>query len=328
MNAITCIGVDVTWWGGSRNSRASRRETIVAIRLDDEPSITIETIDLSLAPNPESADNEEPNFDRDGSHLVDALLETVDRITHKNDRVLIALDAPLESAQRPKQPARRKAVAKGVPMGSVRRECEKALSHYASMLPENVRKIWNGDLRIQSGSPIPPRITSLLARLQECGYEIVRNDKRQPMRGAIEIFPSEAIWALGTLGHYPDLTSKEVRAYKSKNDRVMSTEESLGIAARPFLGFSRILEGCDRIDSSIVASWIDELADHAVACSRHEGSDLVHKGKGFDDAIDSGIAALTCVAYALGQHHLFGNGTDGVIIGPGQLGRVAVPEAP
>ncbi len=319
MDAITCFGVDVTWWGGSRNNRASRRETIVAIRLDDEPTISIETIDLSPTPNPESANNEEPNFDRDGRHLVNALLQTVDRITGKNDRVLIALDAPLESAHRPNQPPRRKAVAKGVAMGSVRRECENALSHYATTLPENVRKLWNGDLKIQAGSPIPPRITSVLARLQESGYEIVRNDKHQPMRGVIEIFPSEALWALGTLGHYPGLTSKKVRAYKSKKDRVMSTEEALGIAARPLLGFSRMLVGCGRIDSSIVTSWISQLAGHAVTCSRHKETALVHKGKGFDDPIDSGIAALTCVAYALGHHHLFGDGTDGAIIGPGLL---------
>ena len=45
----------------------------------------------------------------------------------------------------------------------------------------------------------------------------------------------------------------------------------------------------------------------------------MHKGKGFDDPIDSGIAALTCVAYAIGRYHIFGDGSDGTIFGPGSL---------
>lgn len=30
-----CLGIDLAWWGGSRNQRASRIETIVAARIDD-----------------------------------------------------------------------------------------------------------------------------------------------------------------------------------------------------------------------------------------------------------------------------------------------------
>ena len=319
MDATTCVGVDITWWGGGKSNRASRRETIVAIRLCDEPSITIETVDLNSVPNPSSADNREPNFDRDGSHLVHALLRIIDRISAKNDKVLIALDAPLEAAHRPGQPPRRKAVARGESMGSTRRECENALSRHAATLPEDVRKAWNRDLRIQSGSPIPPRITSVLEQLQERRYEVVRSTKQQPEFGIIEIFPSEAIWALGTLGHYLKLTSQQVRAYKSKKDRIMSPDRALEIASRPLLGFSRLLEPSDSIEAATVTNWIDALARNAVTCARSKDHASVHKGKGFDDPIDSGIAALTCVAYGLGHHHLFGDGTDGAIVGPGRL---------
>jgi predicted RNase H-like nuclease len=319
MDPTTCVGVDITWWGGGKSNRASRRETIVAIRLCDEPTITIETVDLNSVPNPSSADNREPNFDRDGSYLVHALLEVVDQVAAKNDKVLIALDAPLQAAHRPDQLPRRKAVARGESMGSTRRECENALARYATTLPKDVRKAWNRDLRIQSGSPIPPRITSVLEQLQERKYEVVRSTKQQPEFGIIEIFPSEAIWALGTLGHYPELNSQEVRAYKSKKDRIMSPDQALKIASRPLLGFARMLKRSDSVDSAVVASWIDALTHNAVACAQTEDHGSVHKGKGFDDPIDSGIAALTCVAYTLGHHHLFGDGTDGAIIGPGRL---------
>ena len=319
MDPTTCVGVDITWWGGGKSNRASRRETIVAIRLCDEPTITIETIDLNSVPNPSSADNQEPNFDRDGSYLVHALLQIIDQTAAKNDKVLIALDAPLEAADRPGQPPRRKAVAKGESMGSARRECENALARYARTLPEDVRKMWNRDLRIQSGSPIPPRITSVLEQLHQRRYEVVRSTKQQPQFGIVEIFPSEAIWALGTLGHYPELTSKDVRAYKSKTDRIMSPDLAHEIGSRPLLGFSRMLERSNSVDAAVVAHWIDALTRNAVACAQSEDHALVHKGKGFDDPIDSGIAALTCVAYALGHHHLFGDGTDGAIVGPGRF---------
>lgn len=319
MVPTTCIGVDVTWWGGGKSNRASRRETIVAIRLCDKPTISIETIDLNSVPNPDSADNCEPNFDRDGRCLVSALLEIVDRVAEKDDRVVIALDAPLEALNRPGQPPRRKAVARGEAMGSTRRECEAALTRYAATLPEDTRKAWNRDLRIQSGSPIPPRITSVVGLLQESGYEVVRSKTQQPKLGIIEIFPSEAIWALGLLGHYPELTSQEVRAYKSKQDRVMSVQQALAVATRPLNGFSRMFERGGGIEATVVAAWIDELARNAVSYARSKDPGFVLKGKGFDDPIDTGIAALTCVAYALGDHHLFGDGTDGAIVGPGKL---------
>ena len=115
----TCVGVDITWWGGSRRSRASRRETIVAIRLGAKPTIEIEAVDLSPVPNPQGSDSGEPNYDRDGSYLVDAILKTIDRIAVPGERVVIALDAPLEARERPGQPQRVKAVANSIRPASV-----------------------------------------------------------------------------------------------------------------------------------------------------------------------------------------------------------------
>jgi len=317
MRPVTCVGVDITWWGGG-SSRASRRETIVAIRLDSHPSIAVEMIDLSSVPNPRSSEPGEPNFDREGSRLVDGLVQAISRVAGDGDRVIVALDAPLEAMSRPGQPPRVKAVAKGEKMGSRRRECEDALSRYSASLPKDTARGWSKDLKIQSGSPIAPRIASVLRLLQAHGYEIVRSSTQNPDKGIIEIFPSQAIWALGILGHYA-ATSKDVRAYKSKTDKVMKSDDAFQIAQRPLLGFCELLSQQGVLEPDLVREWMTTIAQNAVDCSPGRELGLVHKGKGFDDPIDSGIAALTCVAYSLGLFHIFGDGTDGTIIGPGKL---------
>lgn len=323
MPPTICVGVDVTWWGGSTRNRASRRETIVAIRLGAQSSLGIELVDLSPVPNPVASDATEANYDRNGKYLVDAILRTIERTATGVEKVIIALDAPLEACARPGQPIRRKAVAKGESMGSVRRECEQALARHMQDLPTDVRRGWNRDLKILSGSPVAPRIANVLELLEEHNYEIVRHAEQEPSRAIIEIFPSEAIWSLGVLGHYAELTSQEVRAYKSKDKatKTMSNCVARDVASRPLAGFAGVLCPDDGLDSSVVASWIDTLVDNAVACSPGKTAGEVDKGKGFDDPIDSGIAALTCVAHALGRYHIFGDGSDGTIVGPGRFGQ-------
>jgi len=316
---ITCVGVDITWWGGSKGNIVSSRETIVALRFGAESSIDIEVVDLRAVQNPDSDKSDEPNYDRDGSYLVDALLKVIDRIVGPEEKVVIALDAPIEAMKRAGQPPRRKSVKLGESMGSIRRECETALSQYQGNLPAEACLGWNHDLRIQSGSPIAPRIASALKQLQDSGYEIIRHSDQKPNRGIIEIFPSQAIWALGTLGLYKDSTSKYVRAYKSKVDKIMTAEMAFDIARRPLGGFTDVLCGEGGIDAKAVNHWVSTLADNAVNCSPGKNPGEVNKGKGFDDPIDSGIAALTSVAYAIDRFHMFGDGTDGCIVSPGIL---------
>jgi hypothetical protein len=47
----------------------------------------------------------------------------------------------------------------------------------------------------------------------------------------------------------------------------------------------------------------------------------VSKGKGFDDPIESGIALLTSVAFLVDLFHVWGDGSDGTVVGPGQFSR-------
>ena len=90
---------------------------------------------------------------------------------------------------------------------------------------------------------------------------------------------------------------------------------------RPLAGFCGLFADCkhESIDQDVVSGWVNKLARNAVACSAGREPRTVNKGKGFDDPIDSGLAALTCVAFAVGESHLFGDGTDGAIVGPGVL---------
>lgn len=308
------IGVDVTWWGGGR-TRASQSETIIAAHLDAPHALEITTVDLASHPNPARADLAEPNFDRDGEALTTAILDTIDRHP-KVETVLIALDAPLECAPRADQPPRRRCVARGEPAGC-RRGAEIALGKYQSELADPRARSWNADLRIQPGSPIPIRIARIVERFAAAGYPPHRASATAPPRGVIEVFPSEAIWALGTLGAHDTLDSTDVRAYKAKKPRHLSIADALDIARRPLAGFVPIL-GAAGVAPSIVTAWIDTITRAAVerATSR---AGHVRKHKAFDDPIDSGIGFLTAVACAVGAWHQWGDGTDGTIVGPGRL---------
>lgn len=141
-------------------------------------------------------------------------------------------------------------------------------------------------------------------------------------RGVVEIFPSEAIWALGHLGAYGELDSAAVRAYKAKQPKSLALEEARAVACRPLEGF-RLPLCAGGLPTETFEDWVDRIAAEAVELGR-TGS-VVTKSKSFDDLIDSGIAFLTAVACALGQFHEWGNGTDGTFVGPGLLRASKIP---
>jgi hypothetical protein len=66
-----CLGIDVTWWGGSPKRRHSQRDTIVfsVIQAGTAPDLRFSLVDLSAAPNP-CASPTQADFDADGKLLV------------------------------------------------------------------------------------------------------------------------------------------------------------------------------------------------------------------------------------------------------------------
>ena len=64
----------------------------------------------------------------------------------------------------------------------------------------------------------------------------------------------------------------------------------------------------------------EQIARHAgmISTSRRRPSH-VDKGKGYDDPIESGIAFFTALLFIQGEHHVWGDGSDGTIVGPGRM---------
>jgi len=313
------VGVDLTWWGGSPRLHSSRVETIAAAILGEPESLHFADVDLSAAPNPEASEFYEANFDAGGELFVGGIARTLEHFEGRFDRVILALDAPLLARPRPDQPRRRKANYPGERSGLELRAAEVAL-HDARKRIGGAGRGWNRDLKVQAGSPLPPRVAEVVAKLGELGFTLFRGAETGGDRQLIEVFPSEAIWALGIAGRYGNnATSKAVRRYKAKSWKELSPDSGTELARRPLLGFSALLR--DRLAgdarSEAVPTWIDRIAAHATFCALHPRKQTVGQRKRFDDVVDSGIALLTAVTFAAGCFHSWGEGEDGTIVGPG-----------
>ena len=152
-------------------------------------------------------------------------------------------------------------------MFTERRACEDALSEHMSANPANAP--WNRDVKIQSGSPIAPRIARICTHLSvNMGFAMFRPGSKDVARQILEIFPSEAIWALGCLGAHARETSKEVRAYKAKKPTSLVQADARTYALRPLRGFVHLLEstGAPRAHVERANNWIEQIA----ATRRHD----------------------------------------------------------
>ena len=314
------IGVDVAWWGGSKAKPDSQNDVVVAGVVGGDSTTPLEVDVLAL--NPLRERRGAAGFDPAGELLLKAIADTVKR--HGHDRCVVALDAPLHHPDRAARPRRL-----DMKSGFNRRPCEDALQAAVSTLGRAGKEGggWRAGIKIQAGSPPWPRIQAIVRGLGDIGMPLWLGGEPTG-RDVIEIFPSEAIWSLGIAGHFGAHRDECVRAYKRKGD-----QERLGVRCdacngRPMTfddesnlalsGFAGVLDG---------APWFDGACKIVtdVACARTAGSERrgPHKGKGFDDTIDSGIAFLTGACFALGRYHVWApSGADcdqGVIVGPGVL---------
>jgi hypothetical protein len=114
-----CLGIDVTWWGGSPRRRDSQRDTIVygIVQAGTAPDLRFSLVDLSVAPNPD-ASLTEANFDSDGELLVSRVAAILEENRGHFQRCVVALDAPLEARTREKQLPRAKAADAGTGTGA------------------------------------------------------------------------------------------------------------------------------------------------------------------------------------------------------------------
>lgn len=307
------LGIDVAWWGGSAGNRASQCDTVIAGLLGPDATPDLRIHPVWLYPQPGSGQVHEPNFDPHGDLLLGQVDEILRDMPH--DRCVLALDAPLNPPGSTGHEQRLRTSS----AGSTRRACERHL-HAGIVAARRLQGPgWPGP-QIQAGSPGWPRVQRITDGLARRGFTLHAGTTRTP-RDLIEVFPSEAIWALGVLGHYDPQQRSLARAYKAKPDRRVPTrdrsithEVAWQRAQAPMRGFLPLL--ADAVPHA--TDWLQGVAKEA--CERStDASDRakVLPGKGFDDPIDSGIAFLTGVCFALDRSHCWGQGEGGAIIGPG-----------
>lgn len=288
------IGVDATWWGGSPAKRQTQWEYLFGAQGGDG-RLHSRALDLHPFRNPHHTDYTQANFDADGAALAREI-RALHKLIRPFSQAIVAIDAPLEEVS--SNLAARSRLAR---RGSLRyRQCEVALQAWVG---EHCDEGWRNGVYIQPGGRIPSRISSLWSALGNTDMKV------------IEVFPSEAIMFLGTNGHYGSKSNVTVRNYKTlKHGAVIPETQLREMASDVVSGFANLLG----TTHAHVIEYCNDIIRVAIeACPRHaSGNRLV--AKGFDDAIDSGISFLTGYCYSIGEYHSWGDGTDGIIIGPGK----------
>lgn len=298
---VLCIGLDIAWFGGSVKDKDSQYDclgTVLIPSQDEKPVLTLTRIPLGKR-------------DPDSVQLltaIDKLLEAY----QSQKRIIFALDAPIQAADHGLPPRT------GMPSkGAVeRRACEDYLDNKRKELEKKTRVNGAWRPKIQPGAPLAPRVKLLLNGLQERGFSLWTDCDKNAEKLVIECFPSEAIWSIKQMGHYPDSATVEcVKAYKKQKGVLLSTEE-----------VKRLVH--DTLDAFISASgnsvhW-PILLDQAINWMLNEkvwqSNGGYRGGKLFDDVVDTMICLATSLSYAYGQAHVWQDPErldDGHIIGPG-----------
>jgi hypothetical protein len=295
---ILCIGLDLAWFGGSRNDRDSQFDCLAYVALTRDGPADYGLKRVSLASAPTGDENLYANFDINSELLLGALEELVAQ--HKDHAVVLAIDAPLQA-----QPATARAIKQD---GLRRRACENLLQETCSA----TATVWRPN--IQPGFPLAQRVLSLLHSLTNLGYALFPKLARFQI---IECFPVEAQWSAAARGGFARLAPLEARSYKN-----------CGSGALPLHLYSRFtidaLDGLAPVCGLEIRGWntiVCSILDRLSRDTRWIDSQTGHGrgGKLFDDAIDATIALCVAIAFAKGAAHVWmqNAGEDGHIIGPG-----------
>jgi hypothetical protein len=306
--SVLCIGLDVAWFGGSAGDRDSQYDCLAWTLLNcraDQPLTVLSHLERFAL----------QNRDPDASQLlreIGTLLETYRSV----DRVMFAIDAPVQAASRPHLPAR----AASAPAGSIKpRACEKYLSRHRQRIDSLMGGAGDWYPNIQPGAPLAPRVMNLLAGLDRLGFRLWTDADRAAARLVIECFPAEAIWAMKRLGRYDAaLTGTQVKCYKAQENTLLAAQHVTALVHTVLDGFAA--------DSGNAGVW-NILVEHALDwlladATWRTAPDQYRGGKLLDDVVDSMICLATALSYAHGRAHVWQDpdrADDGHIIGPGPL---------
>ncbi|NDG88883.1 MAG: DUF429 domain-containing protein [Gammaproteobacteria bacterium] len=291
-----CIGLDIAWFGGSKGNPDSQYDCVVAAVVGPDSKAT--HLDIKRVPL--------IGRDPDGSLTAGAIGKVIDRYASQVQSIVLGIDAPLLSTQ--VIPPRR---------ARAWRAADRVLSDARRGIDQFVGGSNGWHPTLQPGAPLAPRVVHLMDALsRQHGFAVWNTKNVQHERLAIEVFPSEAIWALKRLGGYADHTNADlIRSYKKLKGVALREEEIRNLIQRvlspvgPLIGFE---EGWQMIEDSSL-SWL--LTDPAwVQGTEYRG------GKLLDDTIDSLLCLAVAIGYAKGESHVYvdnSNPDDGHIIGPG-----------
>lgn len=305
-----CIGLDIAWHGGSKGDKASQHDCLAAAVVDANGSVpTFEFVRVALK-----------DRDPEATATASAIAEPAGWM--EAERIVLAVDAPLQTIQPDPKPPRKRA----------RRHCEDRMDKVRQWVDRTSGGSKGWHPTVQPGVPLAPRVVKLLAAVEtSLGLHAWTRDRAQADRVAIECFPAEAIWAARRLGQYPDdLDAANARAYKTceKRKELLLSAARVGELARTVLvdGFGNL--------SGIPQAWpliVDGLVSWLCADATWKMGEQYRGGKYLDDAVDSCLCLATATAFATGRAHVWqhpDHRDDGHIMGPGRFDTTGGGSAP
>jgi superfamily I DNA/RNA helicase len=284
---LTCIGLDLAWWGGSKGNADSQFDCVTELQLGPglTPKLRIYRVPLIQ-----------------GDCGPQKTLDLLDALT-LNRRAVCAIDAPLAASARPGLPARKSVPSSGEVQ---RRQCEHTLAAFSG------NSDWSP--RIQPGAPIPPRAEALVDALTALGLPLW-TDSAEAERVLLEAFPAEALWHGWRAGLFASHSPESIKAYKKCENQLFTRDELAELVRKPLLPFGPSI-GLDAEWPAVVQQAIDFLlADPLLQA----GADRFKGGKLLDDVVDSMLCLCSAVAFAHGKAHAWTSPglSDGFIVGPG-----------
>lgn len=304
--SVLCLGLDIAWFGGSRHDPSSRHDCLAW------------TLDVPTQP-PRRGLRRIALADRDpGAGL---LLEAVTEIvaTHPADRVVFAVDAPLQEAPGRDLPPRSPIPRKGE---VARRRGENVFSADRQRIDRLRGGSGGWHPNLQPGAPVAPRVRALIEGLSPLGFLAWTPRDASHPRSLLECFPAETIWAGRVMGLYPaSARVGAIKEYKSTAGRFLTDDEVADLVRRVASPLGS-LAGDEREWPAIVdqaVAWMLGDPGWPREGGRHRG------GKPLDDVVDTLLCLLVARAHAAGASHVWHDPEDpedGHICTAGTLARL------
>ena len=293
-----CLGLDIAWYGGSKSNPRSQYDFIVSTLADSSESgwgLRCQRVKLI-------------NRDEDAEQTAAAIGQLLDKYSKDGLRVVLALDAPLQSTQQAPPPPRQKSF----------RACERYFSSGRQSIDRAAGGSDGWHPNVQPGVPLAPRVQKLLRRLEtEHQFQLWRPGKSESDWLIVECFPAEAIWSAKRLGAYPaDQTSTLIKAYKKQGSNLMDEPQVRQIVNTVLLDAFADSSGAPVQWRSLVAQLISWMLQDPTWMQNGQ----YRGGKLLDDVVDSGLCLATALSYSHGCAHLWqdpDHPDDGHIAGPG-----------